>query len=148
MSTSPPTTEELARRERRSKLNKYEKLADVDKNGILNDEQMKNAMLYKTNWDRLGLATPEPSEYGDEEEATVEDAPPTTIFAAAIQPKSFMGVVLTPPKEFGTYAGKCRRWSDTEKATIKIHMKHKEHLEAKWAEKYACSAVKPKCVYV
>lgn len=148
----PPTEKELARRARRAKLNKYQKLADVNKDGNLNDEERRQARMYEELWDNLGINTPPASVYGDEEKKTANadgETPlgplPTQISKASLVANTFNGVALGTGYTFGTYAGKCRPWTTAEKATIKLHMAWKKKQEAKWAEAYGCVPVRPSC---
>lgn len=170
-----PTASELARRARRAAMNKYQKKADTNLDGRLNDQERMQAALYEENWDKLNYTTPPASEYGDEEVPTLVAARPIRASGAAVggmtmvgQAKlgltakempldpntglpmalNYMGVELGEGKDFGTYAGKCRKWTEPEKVIIKAHMAWKKELEAKWAAKYSCAPVKPKCTYV
>lgn len=155
MATVSPA--EQARRNRRARLTKYELLADANGDGILSMEESRQAKLLEQNWDRLGLADPMEMEEitsGVETvsavaQASVEAEPTVTGVnpAAAAAPPSFAGIVLT--KDFGTYAGQCRKYTAEEKATIKLHMEAKKKQEEKWAIKYQCApSMKNKCAYV
>lgn len=161
-----PTQEEKDRRLRRSLLNKFQKLADTDKDGRLTVEEGGQAKLFEQNWTQLGLRTPEPSVYGDDVPSAPTPASEPTgaptdlpvepytgpISAASFTyvPKTtFMGVPLPFGTEFGTNAGYCRRWTLAEKRIIQQHMKYKKVLEKRWAEKYMCQpTMKTKCMYV
>jgi hypothetical protein len=160
MSGVAPTQQELARRARRAAMNKYQTTADKEKNGFLNEEEERQAGMYRINWTNLGFETPPASEYGDDdveatataEGATLAGTPKVMAVNAAadgptVKKTNYLGVPLGT-FEFGTYSGKCMKWTALEKATIKEHMGWKKALEKRWAEKYACQPYKPKCSYV
>jgi len=153
---------ELQRRARRASMTKYEKLADVNEDGLLTDDEKRQASLYQQNWTQLGFSTPTPSVYDDEEDPEPSAARAmsggggaTDIGAAALEgatpaPKKthYMGVPLLPTDDFGTNAGHCRKFTEAERWLIQQHMEWKVYYEAKWAEKYMCSpATKKRCYY-